>query len=176
MNDQPFVFPNEVEQVFLAKNKLNPKRSFVLQDNPICHIIFDKFLKAPKAWTNGSEVVGLLTSDRAPKSPPTNEGLECAEEEEDVSDDSLEDEDEREIGGALTLSRNEIEDIMWDEREDSDDEKVQRTRYVPNVHCGLMVSKNQLSILSINLNYFLVALPHGFGYILLSNEMVRCKM
>jgi hypothetical protein len=65
---------------------------------------------------------------------------------------------------------------MWDEREDSNDERVQRTRYVPNVHCGLMVSKNQLSILFINLNYLLVALPQGFGYILLSNEMVRCKM
>jgi hypothetical protein len=65
---------------------------------------------------------------------------------------------------------------MWDEREDSDDERVQRTRYAPNVHCGLMVSKNQLSILIINLNYFLVVLPQGFGFILLSNEMVRCKM
>jgi hypothetical protein len=65
---------------------------------------------------------------------------------------------------------------MWDEREDSNDERVQRTRYVPNVHCGLMVSKNQLSILFINLNYLLVALPQDFGYILLSNEMVRCKM
>ncbi len=65
---------------------------------------------------------------------------------------------------------------MWDELEDFDDEKVQRTRYVPNVHCGLMVSKNQLSILFINLNCFLVALPHCFGYILLNNEMVMCKM
>ncbi len=177
MSDQPFVFPNEVEQVF-PKDRLNPKRSFVLQDNPKCHIIFDKLLKAPKAWTDGSEMVGLLAGDRAPKSPPTNEGLECVEEEEEenVSDDTLEDEDEREIGGALTLSRNEIEDLMWDEREDSDDERVQRTRYAPNVHCGLMVSKNQLSILIINLNYFLVVLPQGFGFILLSNEMVRCKM
>jgi hypothetical protein len=65
---------------------------------------------------------------------------------------------------------------MWDECENSNDERVQRTRYVPNVHCGLMVSKNQLSILFINLNYLLVALPQDFGYILLSNEMVRCKM
>jgi hypothetical protein len=178
MSDQPFVFPNEVEQVFLAKDRLNPKRSFVLQDNPKCHIIFDKLLKAPEAWTDGSEVVGLLAGDQAPKSPPTNEGLECVEEEEEGedSDDTLEDEDEREIGGALTMSRNEIEDLMWDEREDSDDERVQRTRYVPIVHCGLMVSKNQLSILIINLNYFLVVLPQGFGFILLSNEMVRCKM
>jgi hypothetical protein len=47
-------------------------------------------------------VVGLLAGDRALKSSPINEGLEC--EEEDVSDDTLEDEDEREIGGALTLS------------------------------------------------------------------------
>jgi hypothetical protein len=31
-----------------------------------------------------------------PKSPPTNERLECVEEE-DVSDDALNDEDEREI-------------------------------------------------------------------------------
>jgi len=61
-------------------------------------------LKAPKAWTNGNEVVGVLVGDRAPKSPPTNEGLECVEEEEDVNDDALEDEDEREIGRALTLS------------------------------------------------------------------------
>ncbi len=104
MSDQPFVFPNEVEQDFLAKDRLNLKRSFVLQDNPKCNIIFDKLLKAPKAWTNGSEVVSLLAGDQAPKSPPTNEGLECAEEEEDVSDDILEDEDAREIGGALTLS------------------------------------------------------------------------
>jgi hypothetical protein len=104
MSDHPFVFLNEVEQVFLAKDKLNPKRSFVLQDNPKCHIIFDKLLKAPEAWTNGNEVVGLLASDRAPKSSPTNERLECAEEEEDVSDDALEDEDEREIRRALTLS------------------------------------------------------------------------
>jgi hypothetical protein len=60
-------------------------------------------LKAPNAWTNGSEVVSLLVGDQAPKSPPTNEGLECAEEE-DVSDDALEDEDERETRGPLTLS------------------------------------------------------------------------
>jgi len=78
MSDQPFVFPNEVEQVFLAKDKLNPKRNFILQNNPKCHIIFDKLLKAPKAWTNGSEVVALLVGDQAPKSPPTNEGLGCA--------------------------------------------------------------------------------------------------
>jgi hypothetical protein len=51
MSDQPFVCLNEVEQVFLAKDRLNPKRSFVLQDNPKCHIIFDKLLKAPQAWT-----------------------------------------------------------------------------------------------------------------------------
>ncbi len=63
MSDQPFVFLNEVEQVFLAKDRLNSKRSFVLQDNPKCHIIFDKLLKAPKAWTDGSEVVGLLAGD-----------------------------------------------------------------------------------------------------------------
>ncbi len=112
MSDQPFIFLNEVEQVFLAKDRLNPKRSFVLQDNPKCHIIFDKLLKAPKAWTDGIEVVGLIVGDQAPESPPTNEGLECEEGEEDVSDDALEDEDEREIGGALTLSRNEIEDLM----------------------------------------------------------------
>jgi hypothetical protein len=43
-----------------------------------------------------------------------------------VSDDALEDEDERKIGGALTLSRNENEDLMWDEREDSDDERVKK--------------------------------------------------
>jgi hypothetical protein len=92
MSDQPFVFPNEVEQVFLAKDKFKPKRSFVLQDNPKCHIIFNKLLKGPKAWTDGSEMVGLLAGDRAPKSPPTNEGLECEQEEEDVSDDALEDE------------------------------------------------------------------------------------
>jgi hypothetical protein len=76
----------------------------------------------------------------------------------------------------LTLSRNEMEDQMQDEREDFDDGWVQRTRYVPNVHCGLMMSRNQLSIPFVNLNCFLVALPQGFGYILLSSEMVRCKM
>jgi len=69
-----------------------------------------------------------------------------------------------------------LEDLMWDECEDSNDERVQRTRNVPNVHCGLMVFKNQLSILFVNLNCFLVVLPQGFGYILLNNEMVRCKM
>jgi hypothetical protein len=106
--------------------------------------------------------------------PPTIEGLECVEEEDNVSDDALEDDNERETGGALTLSRNEIEDLMRDECEDSDDERVQRTRYVP--HCGLMVSRNQLSIPFVNLNCFLVALPQGFGYILLSSKMVRCKM
>jgi hypothetical protein len=58
MSDQPFVFPNEVEQIFLAKDRLNPKRSFVLQDNPKYHIIFGKLLKGTKAWTDGSEVVG----------------------------------------------------------------------------------------------------------------------
>ncbi len=63
MSDQPFVFPNEVEQVFLAKDRLNPKRIFVLQDNPKCHIIFDKLLKVLKAWTDGSEMVGLLVGD-----------------------------------------------------------------------------------------------------------------
>ncbi|CAM6031647.1 unnamed protein product, partial [Sphagnum compactum] len=58
--------------------------------------------------------------------------IECVEEEEEEDSDERdedEDEDEREIGGALTLSRNEIEDLMWDEREDSDDERVERTRY-----------------------------------------------
>jgi hypothetical protein len=65
---------------------------------------------------------------------------------------------------------------MWDEREDSDDEQIQRTKYVSNMHCGLMVSKNQSSILFVNLIYFGVALPHDFGYILLNNEIVRCKM
>jgi hypothetical protein len=63
MNDQPFVFPNEVEQIFLAKDRFNPKRSFVLQDIPKCHIIFDKLLKALKTWTNGNEIVGLFASD-----------------------------------------------------------------------------------------------------------------
>ncbi len=132
----------------------------------------DKLFKALKAWTNGSEVVGLLVSDRAPKSPPTNERLECVEEKGDAND-ALEDEDEREIGGALTLSQNEIENLMQDECEIFDDEQVQKTRYVPNVHCGLMVSKNQLSILFINLNCFLVALPQVFGYILFNNGEVR---
>ncbi len=47
---------------------------------------------------------------------------------------------------------------------------------MPKVHCGLMMSKNQLSIFFINLNYFSIVLPHGFRYILLSNEMVRCKI
>jgi hypothetical protein len=84
------------EQVFLTKDRLNTKRSFILQNNPKCHIIFDKLLKAPKAWTDGSEMVSLLVGDRAPKSPPINEGLECVEEVENVSDDTLEDEDERE--------------------------------------------------------------------------------
>jgi len=139
MNDQPFIFLNEVEQVFFAKDKLNPKRSFVLQNNPKCHIIFDKLLKAPKAWTNGNEVVGLLASDRTPKSRPTNERLKCVKEKENVNDDALEDEDERETKGALTLNQNEIEDLMWDERENFDDEQIQKTRYMPNVHCGLMV-------------------------------------
>jgi hypothetical protein len=62
-SDQPFIFPNEVEQVFLVNDRLNPKRSFVLQDNPKCHTIFDKLLKVPWAWTDDSEVVGLLTGD-----------------------------------------------------------------------------------------------------------------
>jgi hypothetical protein len=57
------------------------------------------------------------------------------------------------------LNQNEIEDLMWDECENFDDERIQRTRYVPNVHYGLMVFKNQLSIIFVNLNYFLVALP-----------------
>jgi hypothetical protein len=96
MSDQPFIFLNEVEQVFLTENRLSPKRSFVLQDNPKCHIIFDKLLKAPKAWNDGNEVVGLLANDRAPESPPTNERLECVEEEEGFNDDALKDEDERE--------------------------------------------------------------------------------
>ncbi len=167
---------SEVDQIFLAKDMLNPKRSFVLQNNPKCHIIFDKILKALKAWTNGGEMVGLLVGDWAPKSPPTNERLECEEKEENVNDDILEYEDEKETWGALTLNRNEIEDLMWDEHEDSDDEWVQRTKYVPKVHCGLMMFKNQLSIFFINLNYFSIVLPHGFRYILLSNEMVRCKI
>ncbi len=63
MNDQPFIYLNEVEQVFFTKDRLNPKRSFVLKDNPKCHIIIDKFLKARKAWIDGNEVVSLLASD-----------------------------------------------------------------------------------------------------------------
>ncbi len=38
------------------------------------------------------------------------------------------------------MSKKEIEDLMWDENENYDDEQIQRTRYVPNVHCGLKVS------------------------------------
>ncbi len=91
-------------------------------------------MKAPKAWTNGSEIVGLFVGDWAPKSPPTNEGIECAEEK-DVSDDALEDDDEREIGGALTLSLNEIEDLMWDEMKIRMMNEFKKQRYVPNVHC-----------------------------------------
>ncbi len=60
MSDQPFVLPNEVEQVFLAKDRLNPKRNSVLQDNPKCHIIFEKLLKAPKAWTSVKWLAFLL--------------------------------------------------------------------------------------------------------------------
>jgi hypothetical protein len=56
-------------------------------------------LKALKAWTENNEVVGLVVSDRAPKSPLTNEGLECAKEEEDVNGDPLKYEDEREQKG-----------------------------------------------------------------------------
>jgi hypothetical protein len=63
MSDQPLVFSNEVEQVFLAKDRLNPKKSFVSQDSPKCHIIFNKLLKGLKAWIDGSEVVGLLADD-----------------------------------------------------------------------------------------------------------------
>jgi hypothetical protein len=75
MSDQPFIFPNEVKQVFLAKDRLNPKRSFVLQDNPKCHIIFDKLLKAPKAWTDGSEVVASLLVFEPPNPHQPMKGL-----------------------------------------------------------------------------------------------------
>jgi hypothetical protein len=34
MNDQPFIFLNEVEQVFFAKDRLNPKRSFIYKTIP----------------------------------------------------------------------------------------------------------------------------------------------
>jgi hypothetical protein len=34
MNDQPFIFLNEVEQVFFAKDRLNPKRSFICKTIP----------------------------------------------------------------------------------------------------------------------------------------------
>ncbi len=60
-------------------------------------------MKAPKASTNGNEMVSLLVGDQTPKSPPTNEGLECAKEE-DVNDDALEDEDGKETRMTLTLS------------------------------------------------------------------------
>ncbi len=57
------------------------------------------------------------------------------------------------------MSQNEIKDLMRDGHEDFDDEQVQRIRYVLNVHCGLMVFKNQLSIFFNNLNFFWVTLP-----------------
>lgn len=112
MSDQPFVFLNEVEQMFLVKNQLNPKRSLVLQNNPKCNIIFYKFLKAPRVWTNGIKVVGFLASDQALKSPPTNERLECINEQEDVIDDTLKDEDEEEMGGTMSLNRNKLHELI----------------------------------------------------------------
>ncbi len=49
--------------IFFVNNQFNPKRSLVLQNNPKCNTIFDKFLKAPRALTNGTKVVGFLASD-----------------------------------------------------------------------------------------------------------------
>jgi hypothetical protein len=57
-------------------------------------------------------VVGFLASDQALKSPPTNERLECINEQEDVIDDTLEDEDEEEMGGIMTLNRDELHDLI----------------------------------------------------------------
>ncbi len=89
MSDQPFVFLNEVEQVSFCKRSIQPQKKFGFAKNPKCNIIFDKFLKAPRAWTNGIEVVVLLASDQALKSPPTNERHEWINEQEDVIDDTL---------------------------------------------------------------------------------------
>jgi hypothetical protein len=56
--------------------------------------------------------IGLLASDQALKSPPTNERHECInEEEEDVIDDTLEDEEE-EMGRTMTLNQNELHDLI----------------------------------------------------------------
>ncbi len=76
----------------------------------------------------------------------------------------------------MTLSWNEIEDLMQDEMKILMMNEFKEQKYVPNVHCVLMVSKNLLSTFFVNLNFFLVILPQGFGYILLNNDMVRCKM
>ncbi len=95
----------------MVKDQFNPKRSLVLQNNPKRNIIFDKFLEVPRAWTNGTKVVGLLVSDQALKSPPTNERHECINEQEDVIDDTLKDEEE-EMGGTMTLNQNELHDLI----------------------------------------------------------------
>ncbi len=112
-----------------------------MQYNPKCNIIFDKFLKAPRAWTNGMEVVGLLANYQALKSPPTKERHECINEQKDVIDDTLEDE-EVEMGGTMTLNQNELHDLIWDEREDSDNEQVQKTRYLPSLWFNML--KNEM--------------------------------
>lgn len=65
-------------------------------------------------------------------STPTKEKFEIADAQEDVYD-TLENEDEEEIGKAETVSWDEIHNLMRDEQEDSDHEWVPRTKYLFNV-------------------------------------------
>jgi hypothetical protein len=101
-----------LNKFFFSKRSIQPQKKFGFATNPKCNIIFDKFLKAPRGWTNGTEVVVLLASDQALKSPPTNERHEWINEQGDVIDDTLEDEDEEEMGGTMTLNRNELHDLI----------------------------------------------------------------
>ncbi len=72
-------------------------------------------------------MLSLCTSTFNPSSTPTKKKFESADEQEDVYD-TLEDEDEEEIGKAATVSWDEIHNLMRDEQEDYDHEWVQRNQ------------------------------------------------
>jgi hypothetical protein len=46
------------------------------------------------------------------------------------------------MGGTMTLNQNELHDLIWDEREDSDNEQVQKTRYLPSLWFNML--KNEM--------------------------------
>lgn len=124
IEDQPFVLPKDVEQVFFAPDNLNHNRSFILQSNPRVYLLFD-YLE-PKDFDNGSHVTGLLAGRNFPSNMP-RELEDDSEGDESMTTDTS-DGEPHEVNCTLDdectdrASNNDIDDDI--------DEDNNRMRYI----------------------------------------------